>query len=135
MNTFTIVRPEHLNHHGYLFGGQLLKWVDEFAWIVAARDFTGCTLVTRAMDKIEFRTRVMPGAILRFSILPKKIGTTSVTYKVVVFADEQGAEKERQVFSNCITFIRLDASGAKKSLPHSDTNMLRSKKEHGTNIP
>lgn len=31
MENFTLVRPEHLNHHGYLFGGVLLKWVDEYA--------------------------------------------------------------------------------------------------------
>ena len=135
MNTFTIVRPEHLNHHGYLFGGQLLKWVDEFAWLVAARDFTGCTLVTRAMDHIEFTTRVMPGAILRFSVLAEKVGTTSVTYKVMVFADEPGAHEERPVFSNRITFIRLDADGNKKALPKTDPAGLRSTREHGTAIP
>jgi len=28
MNNFTLVRPEHLNYHGYLFGGMILKWVD-----------------------------------------------------------------------------------------------------------
>jgi acyl-CoA hydrolase len=38
MQTFTTVRPEHLNYHGFLFGGQLLLWVDEFAWMAAARD-------------------------------------------------------------------------------------------------
>ena len=50
MDTFTLVRTEHLNHHGKLLGGQLLKWVVEFAWLAAARDFCGSVLVTRAMD-------------------------------------------------------------------------------------
>jgi acyl-CoA hydrolase len=31
MDNYTIVRKEHLNHHGYLFGGTLLSRVDEFA--------------------------------------------------------------------------------------------------------
>ncbi|MEJ2525186.1 MAG: hypothetical protein P8Y73_06405 [Desulfuromonadales bacterium] len=32
-----------------------LQWVDEYAWLVASRDFPGCPLVTVGMDKISFR--------------------------------------------------------------------------------
>jgi len=117
MNTYTIVRPEHLNHHGYLFGGQLLKWVDEYAWLTAARDFPGCYLVTRAMDKIDFKTRVLNGSILRFYILPWKKGKTSITYQVEVFADEPAVSVEKKVFSTHVTFVSLNESGEKSALP------------------
>ena len=117
MDTFTIVRTEHLNHFGYLFGGQLLKWVDEAAWIVAARDFAGHHLVTRAMDRIDFKTRVVNGSILRLHVLPWKQGTTSVTYKVDVFADEPGAVAEKHVFSTHVTFACVDETGHKRELP------------------
>jgi acyl-CoA hydrolase len=116
MNTYAVVRQEHLTHHGYLFGGQLLKWVDEFAFIVASRDFTGRSLVTRAMDNIEFKTRVAPGSILRFSILPDRIGGTAVTYLAEVWADEPGASGEKLVFSVHITFVAVDETGAKAPL-------------------
>ncbi len=65
MENYNLVRPEHLNHHGSLFGGQLLSWVDECAWMAAARDFPNCTFVTRAMDRIEFKHQVKNGSILR----------------------------------------------------------------------
>jgi acyl-CoA hydrolase len=117
MDNFTIVRPEHLNHHGYLFGGQLLKWVDESAWLVAARDFPGQILVTRAMDQIDFKTPVANGSILRFHILPWKQGNTSMTYSVEVFADEPGAAEEKPVFSTHVVFACVDESGKKKRLP------------------
>ena len=117
MNTFTMVRPEHLNHHGYLFGGSILKWVDEFSWIVAARDFPGCTLVTRGMDSVVFSQQVKNGSILRFSILPWKQGTTSVTYGVEVLADAPGELGEVIVFSTHISFVRIDADGKKTPLP------------------
>ena len=64
------MRKEHLNHHGYLFGGTLLSWVDEFAWIFASLDFPGCSLVTVGMDQVSFKERVENGSILRFNILP-----------------------------------------------------------------
>ena len=30
-----LVLPQYLNHYGFLFGGHLLKWVDEYAYIAA----------------------------------------------------------------------------------------------------
>lgn len=116
-----MVRPEHLNHHGYLFGGSMLKWVDEFAWLVAARDFPGCTLVTRGMDRIVFSKQVRNGSILRFAILPWKQGNTSITYTVEVYADSPGATQEELVFSTHVTFVRINEEGAKTPLPRRDT--------------
>ena len=119
MDTFTIVRPEHLNHHGTLFGGQMLKWVDENAWLVAALDYPGRHLVTRAMDKIEFKTGVPPGSILRFSICRAREGTTSVTYSIEVYAhssDTQSTKDEVPVFSTAVTFACVDRNGRKSPL-------------------
>jgi acyl-CoA hydrolase len=117
MDNYTLVRPEHLNHHGVLFGGVMLKWVDEFAWLTASRDFSHCTLVTIAMDDIQFRQRVPSGSILRFRILPLKQGFTSVRYTVDVFSDEPGSDEEKKVFSTTVTFVRVDESGRKTPLP------------------
>jgi acyl-CoA hydrolase len=117
MDNFTIVRPEHLNHHGYLFGGTMLRWVDEFSWIVASRDFAGCTLVTVAMNDIQFRQRVLNGSILRFHILLSRQGKTSASYRVEVFADAPGGTTERRVFDTEVTFVRVDNQGDKQPLP------------------
>ena len=125
MDNFTIVRPEHLNHHGYLFGGAMLKWVDEYAWLTASRDFPGCTMVTMAMNEIVFRQRVLLGSILRFNVQPRKRGRTSISYIVEVFADEQGSSVEKKVFTTRVTFVRLDDEGKKQQLPPED-GQLRS---------
>lgn len=130
MDNYTIVRPEHLNHHGALFGGNLLKWVDEYAWLVAALDFPGCKLVTRAMDRVDFHTQVPAGSILRFRVLPAQQGRTSITYGVEVFADEPGAEEESLVFTNRVTFVCVDAAGAKQPLPRRER--LRSQGSQGS---
>ncbi|MFP4162636.1 MAG: acyl-CoA thioesterase [Chitinispirillaceae bacterium] len=113
METYCLVRPEHLNHHGYLFGGQMLRWADEFAWLAASKEFAGKVLVTRAMDSSDFRKRVVNGAILRFVIMRKSLGETSVTYSVEVFADEPGSRIEVDVFCTCVTFVAVDGQGRK----------------------
>ncbi|HBD93079.1 MAG: acyl-CoA thioesterase [Spirochaetes bacterium GWF1_31_7] len=113
METFILVRPEHLNHYGYLFGGMMLKWVDEFAWIAASKEFTGAKLVTIAMNNILFKERVVNGSILRFHINLAKKGTTSVEYAVDVYADEPDNQIEKKVFSTSITFVNINEHGEK----------------------
>ncbi len=117
MDLFTLVRSEHLNHHGYVFGGCMLKWVDEYAWLTAAREYPGYTLVTVAMNNIVFKHSVKNGSILRFSVIRERQGTTSVTYTVNVYADAPGATHEQQVFVTLVTFACVDAHGKKRALP------------------
>jgi acyl-CoA hydrolase len=113
METYAMVLTEHLNHHGTLFGGQLLKWVDEYAWMAASLDFTGKRLVTRAMDNIEFKNSAPNGAILRFVIEKERVGHTSATYSVIVYCNAPGAEKEYVLFSNHVTLVAIGADGQK----------------------
>ena len=117
MDTFTLVRPEHLNHHGFLFGGQLLKWVDELAWLAASRDYPGVKFVTIGMEKVHFRHPVLNGSILRFHIEQRERSTTSLTYSVDVFADAPGADSEQHVFENLVTFVSVNEQGHKQPLP------------------
>jgi acyl-CoA hydrolase len=117
MDLFTMVRPEHLNHYGNLFGGQLLKWVDEYAYLAATREFPGVRLVTRAMDNVSFARGVEAGSTLRFRVSRNQVGTTSVKYAVTVFAQESGRLDEYAVFSTHITFVCIGARHEKQPLP------------------
>jgi acyl-CoA hydrolase len=117
MENYIHVRPEHLNHHGFLFGGVMLMWVDEFAWMTASLDFPGCTMVTVGMDKIVFKHRVVNGAILRFLITPVKKGNKSITYGVTVYSDSPGEHVEEEVFTTNVTFVNIDKDGQSQILP------------------
>jgi len=116
MENYIHVRPEHLNHHGYLFGGVMLMWVDEFAWMTASLDFPGSTMVTAAMDDIVFKNRVVNGAILRFIITPVRKGNKSITYGVTIYSDEPGGNIEKEVFTTSVTFVDIDENGKSKVL-------------------
>ena len=116
MESYKVVRPEHLNHYGYLFGGFLLKWVDEISWIAASRDHPGCMFVTVGMDRVEFRRSVRQGAVLRFDAQPTRRGKTSVQYEVNVYADDLETGAEEPIFSTHVSFVCLDAKGRKAAL-------------------
>lgn len=116
MENYKSVLPADLNQFGYLYGGSLLKWVDEYAWIAASLEFPGCRFVTVGMDKVEFRKSVRAGTILRFAIDRLRAGTTSVSYQVNVNATELETGHEENIFSTTITFVCLDNEGKKKPL-------------------
>ncbi len=116
MEQHKLVLPEHLNHYGYLFGGDMLKWVDEYSWIAATLDYPGCKFVTIGMDEVAFRKPVRKGAVLRFSINKEKQGASSVVYAVEVFADKLEDNTEERVFSTRVTFVCLDDEGNKRAL-------------------
>lgn len=117
MENHRLVLPEHLNHYGYLFGGNLLKWVDECAWIAATLDYPGCSLVTVGMDKVEFKRSVRGGTILRFAVDRGRVGRTSVQYTVTVFRGMDAGADPRPVFSTHVTLVNVDSGGAKVPLP------------------
>lgn len=117
MENYKLAQPEHMNHYGFLFGGYLLQWVDEYAWIAATRDFPGAQFVTVAMDDVVFHVGVRQGAILRFAINQSRRGTTSASYDVEVFRDDLETGKETQIFSTHVTFVNVDEEGRKQPLP------------------
>ncbi len=116
MENYKLVLPEHLNHYGYLFGGNLLKWIDEVGYIAVTLDYPGCNFVTVAMDKIEFKKSIGKGTILCFETVKTREGYTSVEYTVNAYKDSIDTGKREMVFSTCITFVCLDENGNKKKL-------------------
>jgi len=119
MENYKLVLPGHLNHYGYLFGGTLLKWVDEISWIAASLDYPGCKFVTVGMDRVEFKKSVRQGSLLRFEVEKSKAGTTSVQYTVNVFREDIATGGGESIFSTSVTFVCLDEIGKKRALAKS----------------
>jgi acyl-CoA hydrolase len=113
MQNYQLVLTEHLNHYGYLFGGALLKWVDESAYICARLDHPGKSFVTVGMEKVSYKKRVELGSILRFDVDKDKTGTTSVTYRVSVSLASAPDGDQSEIFSTQVTFVCLDKDGNK----------------------
>jgi len=116
METYKLVLPEHLNHYGFLFGGNLLKWIDEVSYITVSLDYPGCNFVTVGMNKVEFKKSIRGGSILCFVTEKSRIGRTSIEYTVLVYKKSIDDGERILVFSTNITFVCLDEHGIKKEL-------------------
>ena len=113
MQHYKIVLPEHLNDYGFLFGGSLLKWVDEIAYIRVSLDLPQQKFVTVGLDEVIFRHQIAKGQILRFQCQQTRIGTTSVTYQVQVFGERYQRDLHKVLFETQITFVSIDDEGNK----------------------
>ncbi|HEY3321195.1 MAG TPA: acyl-CoA thioesterase [Planctomycetota bacterium] len=110
-----LVRPEHLNHHGYLFGGRLLEWLDEQSYIAAiSRMKPEANLVTVAIDRVEFRCPVPQGSLLHFRSMLVHAGRTSVSIFTQVFLHRGAQEKE--IFRAYVTQVCLDDAGKPREI-------------------
>lgn len=114
MEHHKLVLPEFINDQGTLFGGYLLKWIDELSYISARIDFPQCKLVTIALDNVVFRHAIHSGDILRFVIKQDKVGNTSVRYDVRVY--RENTKLDQVLFATGISFVNVDKLGHKKAI-------------------
>ena len=105
-----------MNDQGSLFGGYLLKWIDEVAYITACIEHPGNRFVTIALDNVEFNHPIALGEILRFAVSETRKGNTSVAYLVEVFGEKVAPSPETILFATHITFVNLDNSGKKAAI-------------------
>jgi len=61
-----MVTERALNCHGHLFGGLIMKWMDEVAFIAATR-YTRKKMVTSSVEKCKFLLPVPPGSLIEIS--------------------------------------------------------------------
>lgn len=104
-----IVQPESLNDQGFLFGGNLLKWVDESAYITASLDYPGNRFVTISLDEVTFKHPILQGEILCFDVQMIRKGRTSAMYKIDVRGEKLAGHNE-PLFVTEITFVNVDAN-------------------------
>ncbi len=107
-----IVRQEHLNQHGYLFGGHVLAVIDELACIACVRTLPGRNFVTRAIQHAEFMAPARLGDLLEFAFGVEKIGNTSVTVRVKMYVRCGHCRgKGRLSFDGGVVMVCVDGKG------------------------
>ncbi|RZT66501.1 acyl-CoA hydrolase [Microcella alkaliphila] len=107
------VRPEDLNAHGTLFGGSLLRWIDEEAAIYAIIQLGNPRAVTKYMSEIDFASTAAQGDLVEIGIRATSFGTTSLTMRAEV---RNMITRARILTIEKIVFVSVDSEG--NPLPH-----------------
>jgi acyl-CoA thioesterase YciA len=77
-----LMMPRDTNAQGTIFGGVILSYIDQ-AGAIEARRQGSRLMLTVSMDKIVFHAPVFVGDLVSFWTETLRIGTTSITIKVV----------------------------------------------------
>jgi acyl-CoA thioesterase YciA len=111
--------PRDTNPHGTIFGGVILSHIDQAGAIESFRH--GATrVVTVAMDKVVFHAPVYVGDLVSFYGELVRLGTTSITVKVIVEAEHPSrAQEPRPVTEAVITYVNVDEGGRPRPIPRS----------------
>lgn len=79
--------PADTNQHGDIFGGWVMSQVDLAGANTAMRYALSRYIVTRAVSSLTFEAPVMVGDVVSFYTEIIKVGRTSITVKVEVYAE------------------------------------------------
>ncbi len=101
-----LVFPNTTNHHDTLFGGTLMEWMDEVAFIAATR-FSRQKMVTVSMDRVDFKEPIPAGQIVELVGEVSKMGRTSLEVEVEVFKEGMYEGNQHLAVTGRLTFVAI----------------------------
>jgi acyl-CoA thioesterase YciA len=108
--------PADANGNGDIFGGWIMAQVDLAGAVLPARIAKG-RIATVAVNQFVFKQPVSMGDLLSFYAKVERIGRTSITVNVEVFAERNPADLHVvKVTEANLTYVAIDASGRPRAL-------------------
>ncbi len=106
--TRVLASPQDTNTAGDIFGGWIMSQVDIAGSIAAIRRAKG-RVVTVAVNAFQFHRPVYVGDLVSFYAEVVRVGRTSLTVFVEVYAERQRREEECvKVTEATLTFVAID---------------------------
>jgi acyl-CoA thioesterase YciA len=115
-----IPMPADSNANGDIFGGWVMAQVDLAGSVIPARHAQG-RMATVAVNQFVFKHPVRVGDILSFFSSLTRIGRTSITVQVEVYAERFRAQGTYvKVTEASLTYVAIDDNGKPRVLPQGD---------------
>ncbi|MES2243944.1 MAG: acyl-CoA thioesterase [Pseudomonadota bacterium] len=114
-----IPMPADCNANGDIFGGWVMAQVDLAGSVIPARYAEG-RMATVAVNEFIFKQPVRVGDILSFYSELTRIGRTSMTVKVEVYAERFRSQgRYIKVTEASVTYVAIDDQGQPRPVPPS----------------
>jgi acyl-CoA thioesterase YciA len=109
--------PADANQNGDIFGGWIMAQVDIAGGTLAGRLARG-RIATVAVNSFLFKQPVHIGDLLSFYVDLVKIGNTSITVNVEVYAERGPADIQVvKVTEATLTYVAIDRDGRPRPVP------------------
>ncbi len=116
ITTARLMMPTDANVLGNVFGGAIMRYMDEIAGIVAWRH-AGSNVVTASIDRMNFYAPVFVGNLLILKAAVNYVGRTSMEIGVRLEAQDLSTRKSTHTGSCYLTFVALDEKGKPTPIP------------------
>jgi acyl-CoA hydrolase len=116
MSTARLMMPTDANILGNVFGGAIMRYMDEVAAIVAWRH-AGRNVVTASIDRMNFYAPVYVGNLLILKATVNYVGTTSMEIGVRIEAQDLSTRETTHTGSCYLTYVALDEKGKPAQIP------------------
>lgn len=110
-----LVMPLHLNGYGNLFGGQLAKWIDILAGVVARRH-CGMQVATAAIENLRFQGPATQNDLIVLQGRMTYAGTTSMEIRVDSHVEDENGVR-RTINTAFVIMVALDKNGKPHPVP------------------
>jgi len=121
------VRPEDLNANGSLFGGSLLRWIDEEAAIYAIVQLGNYRVVTKLISEINFEASAELGDLVEMGLIATHFGRTSLTMRAVV---RNMITRKRILTIEKLVFVNIGEDGHPAPHGYSSITYARDRMPH-----
>ena len=112
--------PGDTNQHGDIFGGWIMAQVDIAGGVVAARHARG-RVATVAVNSFAFKQPVLVGDLVTFYGHVTRIGRTSITVDVEVYAQRNPRDLITvKVTEASLTYVATDADRRPREIARND---------------
>ena len=109
--------PGDTNQHGDIFGGWIMSQVDVAGGVIAARRARG-RVATVAVNSFTFKQPVIVGDLVTFYAEITRVGRTSVTIDVEVFAQRNPSDQITvKVTEASLTYVAIGSDGRPRDMP------------------
>ena len=109
--------PADTNMSGAVFGGWIMAQVDIAGSVLPAKIARG-RVTTVAVNRFIFKQPVSVGDLLSFYARVERIGNTSITVHVEVYAERNPANLHIvKVTDASLTYVAIDATGKPRAVP------------------
>jgi acyl-CoA thioesterase YciA len=109
--------PADSNANGDIFGGWIMAQVDLAGSVLPVRIAKG-RVTTVAVNQFIFKQPVSIGDLLSFYATVERIGNTSITVRVEVYAERNPADVQVvKVTEANLTYVAIDRDGKPRQIP------------------
>ncbi len=111
-----VMLPQDANVAGNVFGGTILKMVDEISFVSATR-LARTNIVTASVDRMDFHSPIHIGDLVTLRSVVNAAWHSSMEVGVRVIAENVRTGEVRHTGSSYVTVVALDDNGRPTQVP------------------